>query len=582
MSDDTPTAGPPDGQPSDGRPTNGQPTDGRPELPQEESPQQPGTTPGRAPRTPAEAAGATPLDPELFRAQGGKPILNRNREIDGQIHLEPPLDVPVVPVVRRRPRPERSQRHRRRRVARILMVVALVLLVVGVAAVVFALTAGASVAVAEDDPPELVLSTPVLSARRVPETLTAPVAVRNLNAAVAPVIAATPPDSCITIAESASPLVAHNPVAGLIPASNMKVITGAAALGVLDPASRLVTRFVTDAPLADGTAEGNLYVIGGGDPLLSTAAHLERMRTGIPPSTDLAAVADQLVSTGLQRITGSVVGDESRYDAVRTADAWPERFLTQGQVGPLSALMVNDAWSPGVGPVGDPARHAASVLTELLRERGVEVVGEPASGVAPDTAAALLEVPSLTISEIVDEMLRFSDNTTAELLAKEMALQVTGTGSTAGGVEVIRQWLQDSGAPMENVTFDDASGLSENNRLTCEVLTSVLVAQGSDGSLANGLAVPGEPGTLHDRLLQPSLQGRVRAKTGTLRPATSLGGWLLTVPERQLAFAIIVNTPGAQIGAREVALQGQLLEAMLAYPDTVDPETVAPTAPVSP
>ena len=67
------------------------------------------------------------------------------------------------------------------------------------------------------------------------------------------------------------------------------------------------------------------------------------------------------------------MGDESRYDDVRTAGSWPERYITQGQVAPLSALVVDDTWSRGSGPGGDPAMHAAGVLTDLLQERGIQV-----------------------------------------------------------------------------------------------------------------------------------------------------------------------------------------------------------------
>jgi D-alanyl-D-alanine carboxypeptidase/D-alanyl-D-alanine-endopeptidase (penicillin-binding protein 4) len=287
------------------------------------------------------------------------------------------------------------------------------------------------------------------------------------------------------------------------------------------------------------------------------------------------------VATGVREITGSVVGDGSRYDDVRTVAAWPERFVTQGQVAPLSALLVDDTWTATSGPGGDPDQRAAATLTQLLRERGVEVAGAPAAGTAPASAAPLTDIDSLTVAEIVDEGLRFSDNTTMELLVKEIGLQSSGTGSTEAGLVAIREWLASSGLPADGVVLDDGSGLSEQNRVTCALLSSLLAEDGADGVIAAGLARPGEDGTLDDKLLAQDLRGRVRAKTGTLRPVTALSGWLRTVPERDLAFAFVINRPGGQVTESDSALQEDLLQAMLAHPEQPDLSQLVPAPPVA-
>lgn len=524
----------------------------------------------RKPQTPAEAAGATPLDADKFRAHGGAPILGRNREIVGEVRLDPD-----EPRVVRRSRYRTQQR--RNTMTVVLSVIAVVLLVGGVAAVVVGWITEPTVEAATSEPPELVAVTPVLSVRRAADALVAPIAAKNLSAAVAPVLADAPPDSCVALADGTTTLSSLNPTAPLIPASNTKVVTAAAALALLDPAERLTTRFVTDGAPTDGnTIEGNLYMIGGGDPLLSTSQYLAQLPNGRQPSTDMAAVADQIVATGVRRITGSVVGDESRYDTARTPASWPQRYLTQGQAGPLSALMVDDGWVIGSGPVSDPAQHAASVLTDLLVARGVQVDGAAASGTAPANAPVLTEVKSLTVEELVAELLTFSDNTTAELLTKEIGLRSASEGSTAAGVAAVAAWLGSAGLPADGVGLDDGSGLSENNRLTCQLLLALHTRSGPDSSIANGLARNGGSGTLHDRFTSSSLKDRVRAKTGTLRPATTLSGWLRTNPERNLAFAIMANRPGGQVTAADTALQGRLLEAMLSYPDAPSPDAVGP------
>lgn len=533
----------------------------------------------REARTPAERAGATPLDPERFKANAGMPVVQRQREIVGQVPVE---DVPVEPVVRRRRSAGPAASPRRRGSGRGWLVAAAVLAVLGMAALVLAWVTEPDTEVAAAAPAELVAATPVLSARRAPELTVRPVAARNLRAAVEPVLAAAPPESCVQIRDGANALVSSNDAAALVPASNLKLVTSAAALALLDPASRFTTSVVTDGAPTDGrVVRGNLYLVGGGDPLLSTPEYLAQLPNGVQPSTELEALADQIVATGVREITGSVVGDGSRYDDVRTVAAWPERFVTQGQVAPLSALLVDDTWTAASGPGGDPDQRAAATLTQLLSERGVEVAGAPAAGTAPASAAPLTDIDSLTVAEIVDEGLRFSDNTTMELLVKEIGLQTSGTGSTEAGLAAIREWLASSGLPAEGVVLDDGSGLSEQNRVTCALLSSLLAEDGADGVIAAGLARPGEDGTLDDKLLAQDLRGRVRAKTGTLRPVTALSGWLRTVPERELAFAFVINRPGGQVTESDSALQEDLLQAMLAHPEQPDLAQLVPAPPVA-
>ena len=160
-----------------------------------------------------------------------------------------------------------------------------------------------------------------------------------------------------------------------------------------------------------------------------------------------------------------------------------------------------------------------------------------------------------------------------------MGAQKGAGGSTAAGLDVVRGWIESSGIPAEGVTFDDASGLSDADRATCSFLATLLARGGPDGVVANGLAVPGQPGTLDDRFTGADLRDRVRGKTGTLRNATGLSGWLTTRPSVPLAFSILTNTTGRQISAADIELQGRLLTAMLDYPASPDLAALSPAPP---
>jgi D-alanyl-D-alanine carboxypeptidase/D-alanyl-D-alanine-endopeptidase (penicillin-binding protein 4) len=313
------------------------------------------------------------------------------------------------------------------------------------------------------------------------------------------------------------------------------------------------------------------------------------MTHGRQPETSMEAVADKVVAAGVRHVTGSVVGDGSRYDAQRTAGNWPARFVGQGLVANLGALMVNDAWTVDpIDPNGakggaapDPAAHAAAVLTQLLQARGVQVDGPPTSGAAPATTTTIVEVPSLTIRELVDETLAFSDNTSAELLLKELGAAKGGAGSTAAGLKVVEQWLTAQGLPTDGVTLVDGSGLSDQDRVTCALLSALLQRSGPDGELAKGLAQPGQPGTLDDRFTSGDLKGRLRAKTGTLKNVAALSGWLTTVPGRPLQFSILENTAGRDVQAADLSVQNDLLKALLPYPQSPPADQLGPRPPVA-
>ncbi|MEZ5239809.1 MAG: D-alanyl-D-alanine carboxypeptidase [Microthrixaceae bacterium] len=414
---------------------------------------------------------------------------------------------------------------------------------------------------------------PLLSARRVPSFTTARVPVRAMAAAVQPVALDAPPQSCIVVGSGTGDLFTHRSGEALVPASNQKLLTAAAALDVLGPDATLETRFVAPGRLEGGVLRGDLFMVGGGDPLLTTEGYQARQSNGRFPDTDLEAVADDLVESGIAEITGSVVGDASRYDQERAVQGWPARWTQNGTVAPLSALLVNDAWlvdpvtgeGPG-GPAPDPAQHAAAVMERLLRDRGVRIGGAARSGTAPSEATELAAIDSLPVTGLVGELLAFSDNTTAELLLKEIGLEASGAGTTEAGIAAITSWAEDSGIAEPGWAVADGSGLSSSNRLTCTMLATVLREDGPEGPIAAGLAVPGSPGTLDDRFLRGDMSERLRAKTGTLNEVAALSGWVLTAREQLLDFEFLINTDQRRVNGDDLALQQRLLAALLDQP----------------
>ena len=422
------------------------------------------------------------------------------------------------------------------------------------------------------------VAAPVLSARRVPVLLAQPVGERRIRDGIAAVAGGLPEPSCLQVSEGDRTLFELGADVPVIPASTLKLVTAATALTHLEPSETLRTTVRTEVPVSDGVLAGDLWLVGGGDPVLGTEAWGASFDRQPALRTSIEALADRIVATGLRSVQGRVIGDDSRYDATRYVPSWPDRY--RQQIGPLSALTVNDGFVRFLGgspPFPDPPAGAAGVLTELLRARGVEVVGEPGSGVAPpQVELELADIESPPILELVGQMLRESDNGTAELLLKEVGHRVAGEGSTAAGAAAAEAVLADLGLDLDAVDVVDGSGLDRGNQLTCRLLHGLLREVDAGGEVEGGLAVAGVTGTLAQRFLDTPVSGNLRAKTGSLNNVAALAGYADTRHEGELTFAFVLN--GLALRADPTPLQSALAELLVAYPDVPDLAELGPAA----
>ncbi|HEX7096374.1 MAG TPA: D-alanyl-D-alanine carboxypeptidase/D-alanyl-D-alanine-endopeptidase [Acidimicrobiales bacterium] len=424
--------------------------------------------------------------------------------------------------------------------------------------------------------------TPVLSVRRAPQWLQTPVADAQLRAELEQIVAESPTDSCLVVRDEGRTIYAHAPDSPLVPASTTKLVTGVAALDVLGADTSFRTRVVSQAPIEDGVVAGDVWLVGGGDPVLATDDYIARYEEP-QLHTDFADLADALVEAGVREIRGSIIGDESRYDTQRSVASWDPVFVRDHESGPLGALMVNDGFASfpptrsnmAAVPADQPAAHAASLLGTLLGQRGVTVTGPPRTGTAPEGAIELAAVQSAPLAEVVGQMLAASDNTTAELLLKELGLASGGGGSTAAGVAAAVEVLRDDGVAVDGIVLNDGSGLDRGDRLTCSALVAVLDNAGADSVLARGLAVAGERGTLRERWVGTPAAGNVRAKTGSVRNSRSLAGFAET-PVGPLTFAYIANASPFIDGNAALALQDRLGLALVQYPKGPTLEQLGP------
>ena len=328
------------------------------------------------------------------------------------------------------------------------------------------------------------------------------------------------------------------------PASTIKLLTSAAALTVLDPASRLATTVVASGD--------SITLVGGGDATLARTK-----RRGVEAAT-LADLADQVS----KQVVGTPVRlayDDSLFSGPELGPGWPASFPAAGVVAPVTALMVDQGRvrPNALSRVANPARQAAQVFAGLLDKRGVTVTSVR-KGKAPKDATEIGRVESATIGDLVERLLTDSENDLGEALGHLVGGKVSGKATFATGAAGVEKTAAELGLVTKGLSIVDGSGLSGRDRVPALTLVGVLdhVSRQTEPALwpiGPGLPVSGFTGTLADRYgkgLSASAAGYVRAKTGTLSGVVALAGTVKDVDGRVLVFAVMANNVRSLDGAR--------------------------------
>lgn len=331
------------------------------------------------------------------------------------------------------------------------------------------------------------------------------------------------------------------------PASTMKLLTCLAALQVLGPDRRFETT------VERGTTPRRIVLVGGGDPLLTDDA-LTRQEAAASyprPATlqELAArTATQLRRAGVRHV--SIGYDDSLFTGPAVNPAWEPNYVAQSVVSPITALWVDEGrMASGLLPrVADPSRVAAERFAGLLSASGLRVDATVHRARAAKTSPPIASVESAPLAQIVQHVLELSDNEGAEVLLRQLAIAAGRTGSSAAGVQVVRQTLEGLGIGLAAAVMDDGSGLSRSDRLPVEALVEVLQAASDPDrpklrTVVTSLPVAGFSGSLDYRFVDdaPSGLGVVRAKTGTLTGVHALAGVVLTRDSQALVFAAVAD-----------------------------------------
>jgi D-alanyl-D-alanine carboxypeptidase/D-alanyl-D-alanine-endopeptidase (penicillin-binding protein 4) len=320
----------------------------------------------------------------------------------------------------------------------------------------------------------------------------------------------------VVIKDRGDTLYSHAARRRRIPASNQKLMMSASLLKELGPRARIATKVVGPAPLG-GVIDGNLWILGRGDPTLGTKAYAKSFEFR---ATRISRLVRQIRAAGIVRVGGRVMGSTNYFARDWTAPGWKSNFPAEHI--PLPSALSYNGNEVGGRHISDPELRVARDLTRRLERSGIKVTGRPGAGTAPRGLTKIARVRSEPLRLLLKVVNRRSSNFFAEVLGKRVGVETHGgPGTIAKGATAQRALMASLGEEVE--TFD-SSGLSYANRVSPRAIVRLLsdAARGPwGGPFRTSLAAGGE-GTLEDRLHDV----RLRAKTGTLEGVSALSGYL--------------------------------------------------------
>ena len=186
-------------------------------------------------------------------------------------------------------------------------------------------------------------------------------------------------------------------------------------------------------------------------------------------------------------------------------------------------------------------------LKQFLKQRGINVAGKVRVGKCDPDAKKIATVQSKNLNEMISDMLKFSNNFVAEMLAKNLAAEINpNTPATMkAGIEEIKKYLDGLEFKRSDYVLENVSGLTRDNKFTAKQLAKVLVSIRNDfltfPEFLAGLPIAGIDGTLKNRLKNLSEESVVRAKTGYLDGVVGLAGFVGRKNKPPLVFVFMFN-----------------------------------------
>ncbi len=230
------------------------------------------------------------------------------------------------------------------------------------------------------------------------------------------------------------------------------------------------------------------------------------------------------------------------------------RLIGENVVHVFGELPVGDREELADVTVPRPAQWFAAALKEALARKGIVVDGAARSLRWPDlpakAAVKLAEIASPPLRELIIGLMKPSQNLETDMIFAHVGESLRAADappsrtSEESALLLLRDFLKKNNLPADEVRFDEGSGLSRNNLASANATVALLkfmTTHKEAKTFETSLPIAGVDGTLRRRMKGTVAEGKVLAKTGTLRYANSVSGYVTTAAGEKLAFSLMLN-----------------------------------------
>lgn len=391
----------------------------------------------------------------------------------------------------------------------------------------------------------------------------------------------------------------YNETDSFVPASTTKLLTTETAFSLLGGKFRWITQLENSGQIdADGNLNGNLYIVGSGDPSLGT-----RKAGALSYSEVVEEFINGIIGKGIKKINGDLVLQtaifkENKIESLPENIVWLDfnnYYLPVGNtqdIEPKNEKILakqNNPFSENknffyVSPyikeivyadkyegsntlttkIADAPSYLGNLLSATLIKRKIPITGKVVIKTVdanPEPRAIITSYKSPTLSEIIYFTNQRSDNALAEATLRMVGFQKLGDQTLESGRTVVKDHLQKKSFDFNGFNYSDGSGLSKSNYVTPIAQVKFLASVMNDKyykDFFDSLPIAGQSGTLKKMFFGNSY-GQIFAKTGTLNKVKCLAGYIKTRSGKTLTFSLLVNNYAGSVDQVKAKME-QLLD----------------------